>query len=1118
MDSFDSIPEMKNLSGSERAEVMRILNEMKATGKSPTLDRLKYVDYWERPVTIDEFLDSDAYLARGLNVIDEASGTKKQTVFPFWRDTLRKIFPDNLDTAYNTVVLSGAIGIGKSFMAVLCMLYMLYKMMCLKDPYKHYGLQPIDHITFSFMNITLDAAKGVAWSKFQELLKASPWFMAHGTLSKSEPPEWKPNGNIELLYGSQPSHVIGRAVYASFEDEISFMPNKDVSIQIDKAKQLINSIDARMQSRFMKGEKRPTLHILASSKRTDQSFLETYIDMKRKNESKTTLIVDEPQWVIRTDKDSPRKFWVAIGNKFLDSELVPLNATEKDLDCYRKRGYSLMKVPMGYYEQFNDDIDIALTDIAGISTTNAMSYISGVRWNETVDDRLQNPFLKEILTIGDGPDDNFQYSDFFDAGRVPKGMKEKPMYIHLDMSISGDKTGIAGVWIVGKKPPEEGKPASKELYYQTAFAVSIKAPKGRQVSFDKNCRFIYWLRDSGFNVKTVSSDTFQNAAVGQQLQAHHFDYKVISVDRVENGVCPPYQILKSTIYEDRIKAFPDKQLTDELIGLVRDGNGKIDHSPAGINCLSGDTKVSLLDGREVSMKDLMNEFDSGKTNWVYSINEATGTIEPQPIEKAWCSGRNASLMEVVLDNGEIIRCTPEHRFMLRNGSYIEACNLIPNDSLMPLYRKVSSKGLEGYRLYYEPIEDKWHYEHRRFAKDVLDAKHLVHHRNCNKLDNTPTNLVWCSAKMHQTLHANMQTGAQSKDANAKRKQSLHRYHEDNKNTLSYERRYHKNMTDDEIKSFMANKEESERREMNRIASIDKMFNIDYVSLSTKEKLAYSTKYRDALDGENIGHDDRIASTRRKAAEYYHLNYDKLTESQKHMVSVKYRHAMDPTYSDRISSTLSEKHREGYFINADASLKRNNIKLKNLKKMFPVIDREDFDKTFGMNWEDIPRGQRGVWANRYREHLYQLKNHKVVSVRYLDKKEDVYDITVRNNHNFALSSGIFVHNSKDCADAVCGALFSASQHGEEFAYDFGENIEETVKANGDSSANVVRKQMTVDLESEMNRALDPITQLKSKQEGKGTDSPGASPSGVTAKDGKKDSDMSAYYASNGILLF
>ena len=171
-----------------------------------------------------------------------------------------------------------------TMMATVCILYQLYRMLCLKDPYTHYGLQPIDKITFSLMNITMDAAKGVAWDKLQQLLQSSPWFMSHGKVSGRENLEWQPPKGIELIYGSQPRHVIGRAVFSSFEDEISFQLNQDVDKQIIKAKQLISSIDARMQSRFMKGEKLPTLHILASSKRTDQSFLETYIENKRKND------------------------------------------------------------------------------------------------------------------------------------------------------------------------------------------------------------------------------------------------------------------------------------------------------------------------------------------------------------------------------------------------------------------------------------------------------------------------------------------------------------------------------------------------------------------------------------------------------------------------------------------------------------------------------------------------------------------------------------------------------------------------------------------------------------------------------------------------------------------
>ena len=38
------------------------------------------------------------------------------------------------------------------------------------------------------------------------------------------------------------------------------------------------------------------------------------------------------------------------------------------------------------------------------------------------------------------------------------------------------------------------------------------------------------------------------------------------------------------------------------------------------------------------------------------------------------------------------------------------------------------------------------------------------------------------------------------------------------------------------------------------------------------------------------------------------------------------------------------------------------------------------------------------------------NHKVISVEWLQERADVYDIEVPNSHNFALASGVFVHNS------------------------------------------------------------------------------------------------------------
>ena len=339
-----------------------------------------------------------------------------------------------------------------------------------------------------------------------------------------------------------------------------------------------------MQSRFMKNDVNPTILVVASSKRTEQSYMETFIQKRKDLDSKTTYIVDEPQWVIRTDKDSDIHFKVAVGNKFLASEIVPLTATEDDLKIYRDRGFNLIDVPMGYYEQFMEDIDKSLQDIAGISTTSSSKYISGPRLKDVKDLTIQNPFNKDVIEVGNGADDTTQYYNFFDLSKIPPGMKEKPLYVHLDMSISGDKTGIAGVWIKGTTIPKEGESESREGVYQTAFSVSVKAPKGTQISFEKNRQFIYWLKDQGFNIKGVSADTYQSYDLLQVLQSKHFNTEIISVDRVTDRICLPYQFFRNTIYEKRIIMYDAVLLTEEIIGLERNNNnGKIDHSPSGIN-------------------------------------------------------------------------------------------------------------------------------------------------------------------------------------------------------------------------------------------------------------------------------------------------------------------------------------------------------------------------------------------------------------------------------------------------------------------------------------------------------------------------------------------------------
>lgn len=1019
---------LENLTEKEKKLVADILKEISDGGSSSKMNELLYADYDEIPVDISTFLHEKQYLG---NALYDPEG--RFTLFEYWEETLKDIFPDNLTTKYNTLIFTGAIGLGKSTVAVICLLYLLYRLLCLKDPYLFYGLQPIDKITVSFLNITIENAKGVGGDKLNQMIMSSSWFMSHGEMRGLTNLEYIPNKHIELVFGSSNNQIIGRALFCNFTDEVNFsaMTNNVESMK-QKQKQLISQIDARMKSRFLRGDYLPTLNIIASSKNSDQSFLDEYIRTKQRTESKTTLIVDEPQWVVDPRKVTDKWFYVGVGNKFLASELLPIDATQDLIDEYRAKGYNMLKVPIAYYENFNENIDGALTDIAGIATASSLKYISGIKWNEIKTNTYENPFVQDVIEVGTG--DDIQYSEFFDLSKVPSNLKAKPLFIHLDMSQGsggkGDKTGIAGVYILGKQPKIVGETSSNELFYKLAFSVSIKAPKGQEISFDKNRAFIRWLRNQGFKIKGVSADTFQSAQIRQQLTADHFETAALSVDRIDSNSkqCLPYAYLKSTIYDKRLVVYSKCDLlTEEVVGLERQSDGHIQHPDGGrTGCFTGDTKISLVDGRELSFIDLVKEFNNGKQNFVYSFNTVTKKIEPKLIENAWCTRHNAELVEVELDNGEKLRCTPDHRFMMRDGTFKEAHNLIQDDSLMPLYRKypTSVVSMKNYRMYYEPIEDAWHYEHRQFATEILDEKYLVHHRNCNCHDNSPTNLVWCSISKHQAIYNALSIGSHSPQANSKRTASLKAWYKSHP------------------------QEASEKARKSRLTQLG--FSEESYKEYQSRKQAEAAEKR----ARNIVKQENAAKKRQERSDYihkiestYNIKWDALSLTEKNSYSVKYQRLCNPATQAKITSSVKARHKTGGYDNAHKALQKSNNESKLLKELIPTIDPVKFKEIFGFEYESLPSAKKAPYTVKYRRIVGKtILNHKVVSVRYLNEVADVYDITVADNHNFALSAGVFVHNSKDMIDAVCGAVYNASFFADEYSYNYGESLNITTEVN------------------------------------------------------------------------
>jgi len=105
-------------------------------------------------------------------------------------------------------------------------------------------------------------------------------------------------------------------------------------------------------------------------------------------------------------------------------------------------------------------------------------------------------------------------------------------------------------------------------------------------------------------------------------------------------------------------------------------------------CFSGDTRVALADGRELSFKEIVAEHKIGKENFCYTIR-SDGTIGMERIVDPRMTRTKAEVIKVTLDTGEHIICTPDHNFMLRDGCFKKAVSLTPDDSIMPLYRKLS---------------------------------------------------------------------------------------------------------------------------------------------------------------------------------------------------------------------------------------------------------------------------------------------------------------------------------------------------------------------------------------------------------------------------------------------
>ncbi|MDD5318037.1 MAG: DNA gyrase subunit A [Candidatus ainarchaeum sp.] len=423
------------------------------------------------------------------------------------------------------------------------------------------------------------------------------------------------------------------------------------------------------------------------------------------------------------------------------------------------------------------------------------------------------------------------------------------------------------------------------------------------------------------------------------------------------------------VYDTIVRMAQDFSLRYPLV----DGQGNF-------GCFTEDTEVKLADGRSVSFGDLVREHEAGKRNYTYTI-DPDGHVKIAEIKHPRITRANAELVKVTLDNSKQICCTPNHPFMLKDGTYLEAERLAPGTSLMPVYLRLSEESdslnpkLRGYEMIFEArtgkwvachmLADDWNLEHGVYARS---AGRIRHHRNFNKHDNSPENIVRLDWTEHWKAHYEFTSARHAGDPEYVRKlaEGRARYWSSDKVRAQYAAR-------------MSAKNKKNWRNP-----------------------AYRQKMRVFLSRVNKAH---IAAHPEKRLQYAKC----ASATLKRMWATPEYRAL---FHENIAA--ANKRRKTNNTGRAKFLKTCRFALERFKQ----LSQETYETARGQMYG---YGRATTWSvgigkyfqNRPELVLQELNgNHRVLRVEAIQEREDVYDLTIDGTHNFALSAGVFVHNSLD----------------------------------------------------------------------------------------------------------
>jgi len=573
------------------------------------------------------------------------------------------------------------IGIGKNYFADMALAYMIYKLSCYYNPQAEFDLAPGSTIFFIAQSKTHTLAKKVVFDQFSERLRLSPYFQKNFKFDPGVRSELRfPNQIVVLPVGGNDTAALGMNVFGGVIDELNFMARTKDSVETrftgedeyDQAERLYSTIIRRMKSRFMQKGKIPGKLMLISSRNYPDDFTDR--KMQEAEHDKSIFVMSYSQWdALPADRFCGDKFLIEVGNELKQSRiLVSMEDAMEETD--------VIEVPVEYRTEFERDMDAALKDLGGIATGTKSPFIPYREAMQLARDKFSALTQDRQLFLHDEiymPDFE-EFSDLVSDEYIEEVLLDKSVVFaaHIDVGLSGDALGLALGHVSGYKnlPSTRFFDNRSNTFvevtdiiapiYQIDGALRIKSRAGEEVDLEAVRDLVMYIK-SKLRLDWCTMDSYQAPMFYQSFRKARIRSGVLSVDTS----LAPYTEVKLAVKDERILLPSHPTLAKELREIERDiEKGKVDHPSSG--SFLGGTLVTTDKGPQ-TLQALAN---CGEDVTVRTRNH-DGSTEWTVGLKPRITGYKTGFVDVELDNGRVERCTPEHLWLLADGSYKRADEL-----------------------------------------------------------------------------------------------------------------------------------------------------------------------------------------------------------------------------------------------------------------------------------------------------------------------------------------------------------------------------------------------------------------------------------------------------------